>query len=54
MILVDGVEQRSSFDIKTSIKPEAIKSINVLQGKAATDKYGDKGKFDVIEIHTKD
>ena len=36
------------------INTEAIKSINVLKDKMATDKYGEKGKNGVIEISTKE
>ncbi len=32
------------------INPDNIGSINVLKGKSATDKYGDKGKNGVVEI----
>jgi TonB family protein len=35
------------------VSPESIKAINVLKGKTATDKYGDKGADGVIEITTK-
>lgn len=35
------------------MKPQNIKSINVLKGKTAIDKYGEKGKNGVIEITTK-
>lgn len=35
------------------IKPDNINSINVLKGKSAKDKYGDKGKNGVIEITSK-
>ncbi len=35
------------------IKPEQIESINVLKGKTAIDKYGEKAKDGVIEITTK-
>jgi len=33
--------------------PSSIESLNVLKGKSATDKYGDKGKNGVIEITLK-
>jgi N-acetylmuramoyl-L-alanine amidase len=32
------------------VRPENIESMNVLKDKDATDKYGDKGKYGVIEI----
>jgi hypothetical protein len=35
------------------IKPDSIESMNVLKGKIAIEKYGDKGKNGVIEIATK-
>ena len=36
-----------------NIKSDQIESINVLKGKTAIDKYGEKGKDGVIEITTK-
>lgn len=36
------------------IDPDKIESVNVLKGKTATDKYGEKGKNGVIEIFSKD
>ena len=39
--------------IANSIKPEEIAAINVLKGDKATEKYGKKGKYGVIEVHTK-
>jgi len=38
----------------SNINANNIHSINVLKDKAATDKYGDKGKNGVIEIKSKD
>ena len=35
------------------IDPDSIESINVLKGKSAQEKYGDKGANGVIEIVTK-
>jgi protein TonB len=35
------------------IQPAKIESVNVLKGKNATDKYGDKGKNGVVEIKLK-
>ena len=51
LIIVDGKE----FDIKlmNSINPNAIESINVLKGKAASDIYGERGKNGVIVISLK-
>ena len=39
--------------IVNSIKPEEIAAINVLKDDKAIEKYGNKGKYGVIEIHTK-
>jgi beta-lactamase regulating signal transducer with metallopeptidase domain len=48
LVLLDGkiITQEEMKDIK----PSQIKSINVLKGQSATDKYGDEGKNGVIEI----
>lgn len=35
------------------IKPETIESMQILKGKSATDKYGEDGKYGVVEINTK-
>ncbi|MGY5356116.1 M56 family metallopeptidase [Wenyingzhuangia sp. IMCC45467] len=35
------------------IKPDDIYKVDVLKGKSAIEKYGDKGKYDVVEIITK-
>jgi hypothetical protein len=35
------------------LDPSSIQQINVLKGKDATDKYGDKGKNGVVEITLK-
>ncbi|PKP35953.1 MAG: hypothetical protein CVT98_09915, partial [Bacteroidetes bacterium HGW-Bacteroidetes-15] len=45
LVLIDGVEQTLE-----EIKPEDIKTINVLKDEHATGKYGEKGKNGVIEI----
>lgn len=50
--VVDGVEKGSDFVIK-SVSPQEIKSISVLKGEKATDKYGSKGLNGVVEITTK-
>lgn len=53
LIVVDGVQMNSKdFNIK-DIAPEKIESINVLKGKGAIEKYGEKGADGVIEIITK-
>jgi len=33
-----------------TLKPELIQSVNVLNDKTSTDKYGEKGKYGVVEI----
>ena len=50
LIVVDGIISGSTFD---KLDPNSILSIDILKDKAATDKYGDKGKDGVIEITTK-
>lgn len=56
LVIIDGVEKGTMKDYPDDsfpVKPEAIKSMNVLKDKNATDKYGSKGKNGVIEIETK-
>ncbi len=49
--IIDGKEiEKSEFH---QIKPDDIESINVLKDKHATDKYGEKGKYGVLEITLK-
>ncbi|MEE9364068.1 MAG: M56 family metallopeptidase [Cellulophaga sp.] len=48
LYIVDGKEV-----ISISIDPDKIKKMDVLKGKSATDKYGDKGKNGVIIITSK-
>jgi TonB family protein len=48
LILLDG-EEISSEQL-ASLAPEQIQSINVIKGKGATEKYGDKGAGGVLEI----
>ncbi|MFD0796369.1 TonB family protein [Maribacter chungangensis] len=48
---LDGVETTKKY-IET-INPDFIASVNVLKGKAAEDKYGEKGKNGVVEITLK-
>jgi TonB family protein len=50
LVVVDGTINEKQ-DLK-EINPNTILSINVLKDKASTDKYGDKGKYGVIEITT--
>lgn len=45
--------KRSSKAEIEKLNPDDIRSVNVLKGKNATDKYGSLGKNGVIEIHTK-
>ncbi|MBP7643857.1 MAG: TonB family protein [Saprospiraceae bacterium] len=52
LFIVDGKEI-PSFDIKI-IDPNNIESIEVLKDKVATTKYGEKAKFGVVIINTKD
>jgi hypothetical protein len=42
-----------SYEEGRKVEPAKIESINVLKGKNATDKYGDKGKNGVVEITLK-
>ena len=51
LYVVDGKE--TSKEDAENIQPERIETVNVLKGKAATEKYGNKGKQGVIEITTK-
>ena len=50
----DGQTERHEDSISklSDLRPEYIKSINVLKGAAATEKYGDRAQYGVIEIHT--
>ncbi len=50
LIVVDG----EISDIKIEdLEPDSIESMNVIKGKPATEKYGEKGEHGVIEITTK-
>lgn len=51
LIVIDGriAENQNMKDID----PETIKSVNVLKGESAINKYGDKGKNGVVEITLK-
>jgi len=51
LYIIDG--QESDADAMKNLGPNSIKSINVLKGNSANNKYGDKGKNGVIEIITK-
>jgi hypothetical protein len=52
LIIVDGIQKESSFKVE-DLPEDQIKGVNVLKGKLAEDKYGEKGKNGVIEISTK-
>ncbi|MDA9888322.1 TonB-dependent receptor plug domain-containing protein [Flavobacteriaceae bacterium] len=52
LYVVNGKTLEKGADIK-DIDPDRIKSINVIRGQAAKEKYGDKGVNGVIEITTK-
>ena len=51
LVVINGVISENQ-NVK-NVDPETIQSINVLKGKSATSKYGDKGKNGVIEITLK-
>lgn len=51
LYIIDG--QESDAAAMKNLGPNSIKSINVLKGNSANNKYGDKGKNSVIEIITK-
>ncbi len=51
LVIINGKEK--TLDDATSLTPENIESINYLEDKSATKKYGKKGKNGVIEITTK-
>lgn len=54
LLLIDGVIiNRESQTLSDLIKPDEIESINVLKNEAATKKYGEKGKYGVVEIISK-
>ena len=51
LYIIDG--QESDAAAMKKLGPNSIKSINVLKGNSANNKYGDKGKNGIIEIITK-
>ena len=55
LIVINGkvMAGLDSKKIDEVISPNDIESINVLKDKTATEKYGEKGKYGVIEIKTK-
>lgn len=52
LYVIDGIEIPNGLNWANLINPSAIKSMNVLKGEMATNKYRDKGKNGVIEITT--
>lgn len=50
LIVIDSKE--STAALLRQLSPDEIKSMDVLKGPDATDKYGDKGKKGVIEVST--
>jgi TonB-dependent SusC/RagA subfamily outer membrane receptor len=48
------VEKGFGMDVISTIKPQDIKSIEVLKEQSAMSLYGDKGKNGVIIITTKE
>lgn len=56
LVVVDGKEKgtlATTGKLDDLYKPADIESINVLKNKSATEKYGEKGKYGVIEINLK-
>ncbi|RPD51128.1 hypothetical protein [Paracnuella aquatica] len=56
LVVVDGKEKgtlATTGKLDDLYKPADIESINVLKHKSATEKYGEKGKYGVIEINLK-
>ncbi|MDB5121138.1 MAG: TonB family protein [Sphingobacteriales bacterium] len=54
MVFINGKEKdNSNGDALKSLKPEDIKSMNVIKSEDAIKKYGEKGKNGVIEITLK-
>lgn len=51
LYILDGNE--ISEEILKALKPENIKSVNILKDKNAVNKYGEKGKNGVVEIFLK-
>lgn len=51
LFIIDG--KISTSQKAKELDPKSMKSIDILKGKKATDKYGEKGKNGVIEISTK-
>ena len=52
LYVIDGIVQDNDFKIQT-ILPDNIESIDVLNDQMATERYGEKGTYGVIEIKTR-
>lgn len=53
LIVIDGVKQINKSFKNLEIDPNSIEAIYVFKDKKATEKYGEAGKYGVIEIITK-
>lgn len=56
LLVIDGKEMGRMSDYETGkypFKEDQVESMNILKDKPATDKYGEKGKYGVIEITMK-
>ncbi|GAB5553882.1 MAG: hypothetical protein Sapg2KO_34730 [Saprospiraceae bacterium] len=53
LIFVDGVKTKVGEPLVDNLYADDVKSINIIKGEAAIEKYGAKGKTGVIEIVTK-
>jgi outer membrane receptor protein involved in Fe transport len=51
LFLVDGKES-SSIAVR-ALKPESIEAVEVLKGKAAAERFGDRGRSGVVIVKTK-
>jgi beta-lactamase regulating signal transducer with metallopeptidase domain len=52
LYVIDGEIKNENFDAN-KINPNDIESMNVLKGKKAVEKYGEKGKYGVVEVISK-
>lgn len=55
LIVINGIElkNKGTGQLDSMISPGQIRSMNILSGQTAVDKYGDRGKDGLIEIITK-
>jgi hypothetical protein len=53
LVVLDGEQMSWKEFGEKNLQPEQIMQMSVLKDKSATDKYGQKGQFGVIEITTK-